>query len=139
MCFYLYLGAESKQKLIPWDESDPQLCVEEVEKDDLVKLTAFSKPNIYYVGSHEGCGCGFRQEVDVTYAEHVDLRSKNKNQQALFSYVSGSLANESSIELYGVWAGDERRGVETKTEVNIIDLINEEFYFGERELTIVKK
>jgi hypothetical protein len=59
MCMVVYLAADAPLPLISWDAQAPAFHVKALgSRDDPVRAR-FSKPHVYYVGSHEGCGCGF--------------------------------------------------------------------------------
>jgi hypothetical protein len=68
----LYLGSNKERPTSVWDEANPSFYVQkdntqysvEIQQSESIEQvkTHISKQFIYYVGSHEGCGCGFRQE-----------------------------------------------------------------------------
>ena len=60
MCMMVYIASDCLLPTSAWDETRPSFHVRElVERDEPVRRQ-FSKPHVYYVGSHEGCGCGFQ-------------------------------------------------------------------------------
>ena len=59
MCYMFYLGSDVPLPTSEWQKESPAFhlssCGEEIKE---VKRH-FTKPEVYYAGSHEGCGCGF--------------------------------------------------------------------------------
>jgi hypothetical protein len=49
------------------------------------------------------------------------------------------LETETSLELYGVYNGDEGQKVVSERNIKIKDLIDKDFFFVEKELLIVHK
>ena len=142
----MYLGSDIKRPTNTWNEADPQFYVEEKnlqyssEKQDEIEQVKsnFSKENIYYVGSHEGCGCGFRQEW-FWMQDEEDVEKTSKNQRQLFDYVSECLIDEDVIEIYACWAGSENDPAKSKSEIFVGELIKPDFFFKEDELISVIK
>jgi len=137
MCLVLYLGSEKQRPLIAWDESAPRFHVKDDDVNSQKASTHLCKPNVYYVGSDNGCGCGFRQEHDYMIDDAEQLASKTDNQARLHEYISKCLADEDSIELYSCWSGDETLPIELDRTISVDDLVDNDFWFAERQRTIV--
>jgi hypothetical protein len=86
MCLVLYIGTKTDVPLIPWDEKKPAFNVallsSEFEKQ---AVHHFGELKVHYLGSHEGCGCGFRQEGDMCDDEQDEERKANH--EALIVYL----------------------------------------------------
>ena len=65
MCLALYLAASKPLPVIRLDPNKPAFHVVPLPEDieDVRRLLAY--PQIYYVGSHEGCSCAFNYEHDL--------------------------------------------------------------------------
>lgn len=62
MCVMVYLRSNKKLPIIKWDDKVPDFYVDELNENDLAytELKSFmAKKNLYNVGAHTGCGCGF--------------------------------------------------------------------------------
>jgi hypothetical protein len=58
-CERVYIASDHRLPLAPFQaEGDFWVGELEIEEDREVRLL-FTKPHIYYLGSHGGCGCGF--------------------------------------------------------------------------------
>jgi hypothetical protein len=121
MCVMVYLASDRSLPEIDWNPDAPgfhasatiELRAEHVRK-------RFSKPFVYYLGAHEGCGCGFSYETDESlqdlYGKDPSYLAKvitgneqcRENVRRLREYVSAA-AEDGAVELYTVWAGDEGR------------------------------
>ncbi len=130
----LYLGSDKHIPLILWSEKNPNVAF----NNPVTKPKHFSKKNVYYVNSTECCGCGFRQKNDVLHPDFTEIEEKNKNQRQLYEHLSSFLSDENDIELFGCWAGSEN-DVTEKREINVSELLKEDFYFAENELVKVRK
>lgn len=129
----LYLGSDNFIPISEWNEDDPKVAF----NYPVTKPEHFSKRNVYYVNSTECCGCGFRQKIDVQYLELSESENKNDNQTQLHKHVAKFLETENFIELFGCWAGSEN-DLETRKEINVSELLGEDFYFAENEIVTVK-
>lgn len=96
--------------------------VEEVAADAAVRAR-FTLPCVSYVGSHEGCGCGYNSD-DLTWQgfERVDevtalLDAMGPDERAEFAQEEGSRGRLRAIvegakgcgdvEVFGCWDGDQ--------------------------------
>lgn len=97
-------------------------CVEAVPADAAIR-SRFSSPQVTYVGSHQGCGCGFNSGelawqgfervadamtlLDaMTDDEREELLAAQRSRVRLRDLVSSALT-DGPVELYACWAGDE--------------------------------
>ena len=59
MCTHVLLGSDVELPTSKWSLEDPRFHVENIDAEMRVMTRHFFKPNVYYLASHEGCGCGF--------------------------------------------------------------------------------
>lgn len=59
MCIAVYIASDYALPTIGWDEAKPAFHVMPLEFPVGNLRQYFSKPILYSVGSHHGCGCGF--------------------------------------------------------------------------------
>jgi hypothetical protein len=137
MCLVLYMASAKRRPLVPWDQKAPRFHVTGEDADARKARVQFTKKRVHYVGSEHGCGCGFRQESDIGYAEPETLASKRDNHRSLHDYVEACLADEDFIELFSCWSGDEADAAESSRDVTLEDLLQETFFFSEMQLTRV--
>ena len=137
MCLVVYMSSARERPTIPWDEKEPRFHVKADDPDSEKAQVHFSKPRVYYLGSDNGCGCGFRRETDYMIREAEELASKQDNQKRLHDHVSNCLADEEFVELFSCWSGDEAEPIESRRDVELADVISENFFFAERQITRV--
>jgi len=137
MCFVLYMASDRERAVIPWDEKNLNFHVTANDSDALKASQHFTKKNIYYLGSDNGCGCGFRRETDGYIDDPKELASKAENHRNLHNYLKECLKDEQTIELFSCWSGDETDKVEHRQEIALSDLLRPEFIFLEHQFTIV--
>jgi hypothetical protein len=58
MCVMCYIGVNSEISEIKFDKNNPAFYIEKMDKSEF-DIETFSTDYIYYIGSREGCGCGF--------------------------------------------------------------------------------
>jgi len=56
----VYIASDHELPLIEWNEDAPAFHVRELHEKEKAVRAQFTLPHIYYVGAHEGCGCGFQ-------------------------------------------------------------------------------
>ncbi len=139
MCLVLYLGTDKLRPLIAWDEASPRFHVKDEDVDANKAAVHLRKRLTYYVGSDNGCGCGFRQEHDHTIDDADELVSKHDNQKRLHDYAATCLDDEETIELYSCWSGDESLPIEHDRTITLNELLDDDFWFAERQRTVVSR
>ncbi len=137
MCLVLYLASDKQLSAIAWDESAPRFYVNPEDPEATRGATHFTKPNMAYVGSDIGCGCGFRCQNDGMIDDPQQIASKIDNQERLHAYVAACLEHESSVELYSCWSGDESMPMEYDRTICLSELLADDFAFLERQRTLV--
>ncbi|MFJ2810298.1 hypothetical protein [Kitasatospora sp. NPDC087271] len=126
MCLMVWIGTEQPVLPIPCT-AGPQLgtcyCgVREIAADAPVRAR-FTSPHVTYVGSHEGCGCGFNSSrfewegfTDTADAmalvdamrdeEREEFLAQKHSREFLAALVSAALPH-GRVDIYMCWAGDE--------------------------------
>jgi hypothetical protein len=147
MCLMLYLGSDKERHISFWDRANPQFYVQKTNiqyTDEKQQINAieqaklnFSKQFIYYVGSHEGCGCGFRQDGFWLQVDE-EIKKRAENHKNLFEYLSGCLEDENTIEIYACWAGSENESPQSKRTISVQEIVRDDFYFEEDEFIVVE-
>jgi hypothetical protein len=135
MCHVLYMASDKERPLVSWDEARRGF---HVRPWDGVALPHLTKPHIRYLGSDQGCGCGF-QHVPLSMIEEEEQRTIVKNnQEGLARYLRDCLADEESIELFTCWYGDESQPLEHRRKIRVGELLEDDFGFEEKELIVVR-
>ena len=141
MCFVLYIAADCPVPSLPYDEGDRNVHTRELNEYDAGITSQFSKKFQKYVGSDQGCGCGFRhvsyqngqwpEEDLIDVIEDPDERS-HKNHQQLRSLLAELLSKTDEVELYGCWDGDFTEITGGHTVIPLEKITENEFHFRER-------
>ncbi len=138
MCFFLFAGTSRPLPRSEWIKDGPLINVRDLDESDTWTWSIFTKPEIQYIGSDTGCGCGFpsvmHQNGDWPYwldpvkdAEEIEQNKKicSKLCEIL------ALADEDWIELYGIWAGNEGKDPLIREEISLGDIRGKLFRFKE--------
>lgn len=139
MCFVLYMASDRDRPPVTWDDAKPAFHVMADDPDAERVRGQFAKKNVYYLGSDNGCGCGFQRENDWLSSDPKERASKQQNQKLLAGYLAGCLNDEDGVELFGCWSGDEQETPVRRREISVSDLLGEEFFFIEKEHILVTK
>jgi hypothetical protein len=135
MCHVLYMASDKERPLVSWDDAHRGF---HVALRDGVAVPHLTKPHIRYLGSDQGCGCGF-QTAGLAMIDDKEQRAiVRKNQEGLARYLSECLSDEEFIELFTCWNGDEALPLERRRELRVEELLEDEFEFGEKELIVVR-
>lgn len=140
----LYIGSVSELVQIEFDEKNPSFHTRELNENENLIYKHISLPNILYLGSDEGCGCGFRHALldnnkwfIVESEENLDNQIGQTNHRDLYNYIKDNIANGSSIHIYGCWNGDLMETSKSVEEIVLEDILHEQFYFKERGLYVI--
>ena len=134
----VYVGSDSSLPLIEWNETVPSLFVMDLQENDIGVKEKFTKSNVVYIGSHEGCGCGFDVAAYQVWTEENSeyIAKRKKSVQQLHSYLAERLKS-GPVEVYSCWGGDEASPAETRENVTISHFDSENFSFIERQFLTV--
>jgi hypothetical protein len=140
MCLALYIATDKPLPSIPYDEKNPSLNTNHLSQDELSLKKVFSKSFIMYVGSDEGCSCGFRHALlqqDQWY-DVVDDQEElsNHNHIELVSFIRSN-ASGGNLEILACWDGDHNEAILYRETIEAEDLLSDNFYFKERGLYTV--
>lgn len=138
MCYALFIATEKPIQLISWNKQEPGFYIIDLsEREETVK-TQFSKPNIYYAGSHQRCGCGF--VYDNLSPDAKDAFTKNElskqSVRDLVEFLNNELQKGNELELFFCWEGNENSEPRYNIEMMPTELIASRFPL--KESTFVK-
>lgn len=141
MCMVYYLGTDGDAPLTPsWNKETPAFHVSGVdgpEREHVKKKLSHS--HLVYLGSHEGCGCGFRSYRDGFLMEgDAEEKDTEADHVGLAEYLQSLPPSERPIQIFGCWSGDESEPVEHIRDLSPADVLDPSFGFRERELLTVK-
>lgn len=145
MCMMLYIASDKVLPTIPWNNEYPDFYITDLKETD-IEFTGVrkqvTKPYLYYVGAHTGCGCGFAYGMyEVLDESDIEENKLNRHSvEQLFLYIRRNLGSGEELQLYSCWAGNEGNSYEKKS---IVDLgaftLGDSFCFGENEIIIARE
>lgn len=136
----LYLATNTAMPSIPYDENNRQFNAEDIVDDEISLANVFSFPNIKFVGSDQGCGCGFRHVLlngDAWQKSYEEPTTDNRNHEHLVDFIIKNNKNETSVQIFACWEGDHEEPIVFRDTVDIQKLLSMDFYFKERGLYTV--
>jgi hypothetical protein len=129
----VYIGAEQALAQIPFTDEGSAISVRELSEEEQAVTKHFAKPYVYYVGAHEGCGCGFSYGQypihDEDDQEQYDTCRESVRQLAV--YLSKAIEQVGSIELFACWDGHQEIVPEIRLLMSVSDIGGDEFGFEE--------
>ncbi len=134
MCLAVYIASDADLPLIEWNEESPEFNVTPVREGEQLVTNQFNKSNVAYVGSYQGCSCGFVIEPDDSPWEEDELCERSVRQ--LGDYIE-ALLPFGTVELYACWGGDEGTEPESRIDVTIDHFRGSKFSFEEKQFITV--
>jgi hypothetical protein len=145
MCFQVYLGSSTECPEIPYAErSDDRTQFPAAYNIDLFvhkhpensgfsgSVAGLATPYQYHVGVMP-CGCGFARDYPAGEGW------QHHSQRQLGDYLSKCVERSQPVQLLSFWNGDHEQPVEHHRSITYDELYNPQFYFKERQLTLVYK
>lgn len=108
MCFAVYIGTDKPLATSRWNEADRKLYLADLAEKDESARQHFSKPYVYYAGSHTQCGCGFFHNSMVFSDDPEMMREYGETQQsarALVTVLEQVLDHADTVEVFVTWEG----------------------------------
>ena len=102
MCIALYVATDQKLTLIPWNDENPSIFITDLkERNHHGVEIQFSLMNVFYIGSHEGCGCGFicNEKNSNIFINPEDLIHRSNSVRKLVELLDNILLNSNLIEI----------------------------------------
>ena len=134
MCWALYLASDIELPWIPWNENDHGFFTMPLSEYELGVAAQFSLPHMVYLGSHQGCGCGFFTE-DSEDSEEV--AQKDETMRRLVGYLHALLAQGAHLEMFLCWEGDQDAAPVARKTLALAAFTAPVFPVGEKELALI--
>jgi hypothetical protein len=93
MCISLILASDKELPILQWAEGRA-IRVSEIQQDSAL-VAIFSKPHLYHIGAHFGCGCGFYGRDEDAY----------RAREQLSAFLEQALDLVTDLELFTHWCG----------------------------------
>ncbi len=143
MCFLLYMSTDADIPTIAWDEHKRKLNTAELTEYEKGITRHFTKTNIKYIGSDQGCGCGFRYvrlegagggwpSECMIGSKYYTGQPEQPMHQQLHDFLKKYLDAGYDVELYGCWDGEFSEASEGHKNICIADILDKRFFFRER-------
>jgi len=136
----IYIAATAPLPLIPWSDDEPAFNVNELgsEYHDAKVRRQFSKQYVYYVGSHQSCGCGFSYGQYPGFEDNDDEESKKRESvRRLAEYLDQVTRQHGQAELCACWDGDQGEEPEHRGRITPTDIGGDAFWFEEKQFFVV--
>jgi hypothetical protein len=145
MCKMLFVAADEPLPLIPWQQNNPAFWVREIREAEAGVRKQFTKPYIYYVGSHEGCGCGFAYGIwpiddasPFAMSKRAEEAAGREAVQCLSEYLARAVEN-GDVELYACWEEEQEYDPAERATVTPADVGGPAFQFKDSQFLIVQQ
>jgi hypothetical protein len=137
MCWEVFLGSDIELPHVEWEEASPAFNTQKLSDGEERVRIQFSLPHVIYLGSHDGCSCGFFGEGDD---EPEDQNQRNEDAKKLSNYLSQALKAEAKLEMFLCWQGGEVDPQVSRKQLMPEDFLLPGFPLKENEFaTIVSK
>jgi hypothetical protein len=140
MCMTVYMASDYSLPTSAWDEACPTFYVRTLTEGDEPVRRQFSKPYVYYAGSHEGCGCGFQYgQYEGCEEDAAALAAAQGSRRKLAEFLSLALQHQATVEVFACWDGDQGAPPEHRGHARPVDLVRGCTFFNERELLVMSE
>ena len=149
MCLAMYLFTDNEIKETEWNEKNPRMYIKnmKLKKEisyDTIGILKWNEnnKNIFYIGSYEGCGCGWRS-TRVYYGDKNTedgkqiLYNKIIDRRNLYKLLKSNIYNGSYIIV--CWEGDQGEEVKKTIKVSIKKVKKTNYEFNELVKYILKE
>jgi hypothetical protein len=134
MCFALYIAVDTTLPIQLRNDKAPAFYTEGAD-DYRGSLPIFSKPHIYYLGSHMGCGCGFLIDEAVDTPKY---RAAMQTRLQLVNFLR-QVTTLGSVEMWMTWEGEEAFPPKARAHICPKDIIEGLVTFYDGQFFIVTK
>jgi len=139
MCDALFIGSDRELALIQFESGKTPIHIMNISEDEKTILDKINKAYVYYIGSYEGCGCGFRygiteKEYGRKFVEQEEEIKGRKSVEALLHYLSSEINPGEEFILLNTWEGEFEQPVEKETTLNLNTFhLSDSFQFENHE------
>lgn len=129
MCLAMYMFTKEVLPESVWDKSNPDFYIQRVfiEEDKRLSKWPCGQKNTYYIGSHQGCGCGWAAVSEFDSAQ--EKQKKIQIRQALVDVLK--TIRVSGSRLVVCWDGDQGDDLLEKITISFSQILDQEFDFEE--------
>ena len=131
-----YVASDLPLPLVDWRDESPGFHVTPVPEREQAVVAQFTRPHVYYVGSHEQCGCGFEYDED-DYGAPDHKAAAVRSVEALRTYLAEAVRKGASLELYACWDGDWALPAEHRRVLRISEIGGPAFEVAERTFATI--
>ena len=135
MCWALYLASDFEIPRIPWDDTTRRLALLPLAASNDVILAKFSVPNVAYVCSHNGCGCGF---MDDSESCGDGLRQRLSVLGELHELLASMRGLGAKIEMFLCWEGDQGRPIGAEITLSPGDFLHSPFPLEAQQFAVIQ-
>jgi hypothetical protein len=104
----VFVAAAEPLPFIPWNAAEPAFHLQAISDGEQGVRARFTKPNVYFLGAHTGCSCGFNYGLrDVKGAEdQAEEVASQASVAALRAYLRDAVERQGEVELFASWEED---------------------------------
>ena len=108
MCMTVFVAAREPLPFIVWNEAEPAFHLQAISDAEESVRARFTKPNVYFLGAHTGCSCGFNYGLrEVKGAEdQAEEFASRASVSALRAYLRDAVERQGEVELFSSWEED---------------------------------
>lgn len=137
MCLAVYLASSVKLPELGWNEQSPDFYVERLDRleEEVRRQIPRPLPYLYYVGSFDGCGCGFIRDGEIG----DELEKRNSMYRKLAAYLKDALSSDADLILSSCWEGDQGEKPDRTVTLPPSGLLEPGFELKDRKLCVILK
>jgi hypothetical protein len=114
MCNVYDLGSDSDLPTLGSADSKA-FHVKEPNSYEIVVRRNLAFKHVRYLGSHQGCGCGFRNEINADPVSELEKAATQVDHDSLVAYLRSLPAQQRPMQILSCWSDDEELPHNTST------------------------
>jgi hypothetical protein len=129
MCNVYYLGSDSELPIFGSADAN-EFHVKELNSFEMAVRKNLPFKYVRYLGSHQGCGCGFRNESNSVPESDSARAAIQATHDALVAYLLSLPVPQRPMQIFNCWSGGEGLPPEYFNTYRIADLAQPDFAFS---------
>ena len=130
MCTAIYIASEVPLPLVEWRDEAPCFYLTPLDARTEVIRPFFAGSYVYYVGSHQGCGCGLAYQP-YPGGDDEEATLTQRDWELFATYLASALERVPEIELFTCWEGDQHEPPHVRVSITPDDIREGRFRYEE--------
>jgi len=142
VCYALFIGSDESLPVEDLTTADDRFHLEALQPDHSMVLSLFSKPDVLYASSWQGCGCGWFPDTLLFQRKKARADSNTKTARdvaQLGQLLERLLDQHDTVELYLGWEGELEQAPERRVALTPDDFNGDALPMQQGDFAVVSR